>query len=93
MQTTPQAPDLPTGVRTALSRYAATGWGGELPDDDIDAVHDFVISTLHRVAGVDVQTAIKLVHVLEGGNWSKGWERGYGTAKNHFTPKFSLSKD
>lgn len=78
---------LRTDVQTALSHYAAVGWGGELPEKDLDAVHDFVISTLHRTAGLDLKTAIKLVHLLEGGNWSKGWSKGYGSATDHYSPK------
>jgi len=85
-----QALELSTAVQTALDHYAAVGWGGQLPEKDLEAVHDFVISTLHRTAGIDLKTAIKLVHMIEGGNWSKGWDKGYGSAKNHYSPRFSL---
>lgn len=77
-------------VEQALKTYERIGWGGEIPTDDLEVVHDFVIATLHRTAGIDLQTVIKMVHMLEGGNWSKGWTVGYGSAKNHYTPSFSL---
>ena len=82
-----QALEMRSDVQAALRHYAVAGWGGEMPAADLDAVHDFVIETLHRTAGVDLKTAIKLVHLLEGGHWSKGWDAGHHSAKSHYSPK------
>lgn len=82
--------NIPAAVEQAIKNYDKIGYGGELPEADLEAAHDFVLSLVHR-SGVDLTTAVKLVHMIEGGHWSKGWEQGYSSAKNHYTPRFSLA--
>lgn len=77
-------------IATAIKNYDEAGWGAELPKEDRENVHDFVISRLASSQDITVREAIKLVHVLEGGSWSDGWEKGYSSAKNHYSPSFSL---
>lgn len=80
-------------IEQALKTYDKIGYGGAgMPGDQLDAVHDLILSTLHR-SGIDLTTAVKLVHLIEGGSWSKGWESGYDSAKKYYSPSFSLTAD
>jgi hypothetical protein len=81
-------------LQTAIKNYDKIGWGGELPKEDREVVHDYVIRVLSEQTGMTTGEAIKLVHILEGGSWSDGWDKGYSSAKNHYSvsvrPSFSL---
>jgi hypothetical protein len=76
-------------LTNALKSYNKIGWGGKLPDEDLDTLHEFLIKTVQE-SGIELADAVKIVFAVEGGNWSKGWGVGYDTAKNHYTPRFNL---
>lgn len=78
-------------LQQALAAYERIGWGGELPRDDRETVRDFLIKTLSHTDGITLTDAVKLVHMIEGGSWSEGWERGYDSGRNHATPRFVLN--
>jgi hypothetical protein len=78
-------------INEAIQNYSEIGWGGTIPADQLEAVHEFVISRLAASQDITVTEAIKLVHLLEGGNWAKGWETGYGSAQHHYAPRFVLN--
>jgi hypothetical protein len=80
-------------LQAALATYDRIGWGGEIPASDLEIAHDALLKIVHE-SGMDLGDAVRLVHMVEGGNWSKGWSRGYDSARNHYTvsvrPSFSL---
>lgn len=73
-------------LQTALDNYNRIGPGEDLPQADVDAVHEFLISTLHK-SGLSDISSIKLVLLLEQGLWNKGWNKGYASAKSHYSAK------
>lgn len=79
-------------IEQALKNYSRTGWGAKVPQEDQDAVSDFVVKTLQE-SGLEALVAIKLVHLIEGGRWSDGWETGYEAAKSFYTARFSLTTE
>lgn len=80
---------LQEALITAIKNHDRDGFGAPHRPEDLEAVHEFVITALHQTVGLDRNAAIKLVHILEGGSWSKGWDAGYSSAKNHYAPKAS----
>jgi hypothetical protein len=79
-------------IEQAVKNYNRTGWGATVPAEDLEAVSDFIMAQLVST-GLSNQEAIRLVHLVQGGYWAKGWEIGYSSAKNHFSPSFSLTTE
>lgn len=75
---------LDKDLQTALDNYDETGWDGKVSPEDTEAIHHFVLSTVAHVKGITLREAVKLVHMLESGHWSQGWEKGYGAAKRRY---------